>query len=130
MWGYVMRNAVLALLMFFAASSADATPTKKFYLENKDRSDTMMKERLKLYIDGMGEGISWANNLIKQLYGKKLYCQPENLALNADNYLDILDRQLKKEQKRIKSLGWKDKTVLALFLLDGLQETFPCEGQQ
>jgi hypothetical protein len=48
----------------------------------------------KTYLNGMGVGYSWANTMLNQRGLPLLYCQPGKLALGADNYADILQREI------------------------------------
>ncbi len=127
-----MRNAILALLVFFTASSANAAITIKDYLKYKNSPDLVltMKEVVALHIEGMAGGFNWANSEIEALYGKQLFCPPGKLPLTADNYIRILDEQLEKWQEFIKTEGRMDRPILSFFLLEGLRKTFPCKGQQ
>lgn len=58
-----------------------------------------------------------------------LYCQPDRLALNVDNY-----RHIALEEFVLREAGWlknelaKDNggALLLIALLDGLKRTFPC----
>lgn len=52
-------------------------------------------DEIKLFISGVGEGYSLANAELK--VNRKLsplYCEPDKVALNTDNYLQILDNYL------------------------------------
>jgi len=47
----------------------------------------------RLYIDGLGSGLSWANVAAK-MKGKPVYCPPGKVAITADQYIDILRRYI------------------------------------
>ena len=55
-----MRNAILALLAFFTASSANGAITIKDYLKYKNSPDLVltMKEVVALHIEGMAGGFN------------------------------------------------------------------------
>lgn len=76
---------------------------------------------LKVYINGVGEGYSWSNSLLKDRGDEVFYCPPHKIALNADNYISIID-------DKVASLGRSEAEDLpiALILYFGLIETFPC----
>jgi hypothetical protein len=81
------------------------------------------KESLKLYMYGVGVGISWAN---VQLKGpQKLYCDPQQLVINADNYLSILEKQILYE-KKLMPLKYKEFPI-EMYLIQGLVRVFPCK---
>ena len=86
-------------------------------------------ERLALttMIHSFGEAYSWANVRLLMQKQKRLYCPPETLSMNAENYVDILRVELRGNGKRLAQV--EDKLGLgdmaALNLLDGLIATFP-----
>lgn len=45
-----------------------------------------------LYIDGLGNGLSWANTASKMKHGKPVFCPPGKIAITAEQYIDILHR--------------------------------------
>jgi hypothetical protein len=81
----------------------------------------------KVYVYGLGEGFLFAN--IKATEKKTpLYCQPDKLALSMENYVDIVDRQIKERSNRM-TQAQLDEIPIAVLLFEGLQETFPCTGK-
>lgn len=89
----------------------------------KDYEQVKNSEMFKTYIQGVGIGISWANSALAARNQPLLYCQPSNLALGADNYLDILARQMKEAEMTKKTTL---DTPLESVLLEGLMRIFPC----
>jgi hypothetical protein len=84
---------------------------------------------LKLYISGMGEGILWAN---AEATRKKnpLYCDPDKLELVADNYIGMIDVQIRKiSQPGGATKAELDGIAVGVLLLNGLKETFPCKNK-
>ncbi len=81
----------------------------------------------KVYIYGLGEGFLLAN--IEATKKKApLYCHPDKLALSMANYVDIVDRQIKERSNRM-TQAQLDEIPIAVLLLEGLEETFPCTGR-
>lgn len=78
-------------------------------------------EIVKTYVAGLGSGYSWANVMLETRSGAQLhlYCPPNKLAINGENYLDILDNHIKRRSP-------SDDVPIELILLQGLMETFPC----
>jgi hypothetical protein len=73
-----------------------------------------------LYLDGVRSGLIAYNARIKSLGGQPAFCMPGNLAMTTEQTEDIM---LKSADKR----AAKGDTLIALLLLSGLQDTFPCE---
>jgi len=82
------------------------------------------RESLNIYINGVGTGFSWANAMLNEPGSPKLYCQPPNLSLGTNNYVAILESQI----IELKKAGiLKEDTPIELILLLGLKKTFPCK---
>ena len=50
----------------------------------------------KVYINGIGRGLFWANAEADDSFKKKLYCSPSKLALGVENYLQIIDDEIER----------------------------------
>jgi hypothetical protein len=77
-------------------------------------------EFIKTYFLGAGNAYGWASSL-PSTRKNPLFCPPKALILQEQNYLDILDAEL------IKNQPMKDDTYIDIYLLLGLQRTFPCK---
>jgi hypothetical protein len=108
----------LASLLLIAAP-AFSLPLKAYKVARK--ADSI--ESLQNYISGVGNGLLWANSALQVDNKEPLFCNPD-LALNEDNYLALLDRQIK-DGMPTKS-GWRDDDPIEIILLRALQRTFPC----
>jgi hypothetical protein len=75
------------------------------------------------YLDGVGNGYFMANGWQRGNNLPLLYCQPAHLALNAQNYLQMLDGYI---SKRAEDRRTRDMPVELLLLL-ALKQAFPCE---
>jgi hypothetical protein len=73
-----------------------------------------------VYLDGVKSGLMAYNARIKSLGGQPVFCMPGSLAMTTDQTEDIM---LKSADKR----AAKGDMLIALLLLWGLQDTFPCE---
>jgi hypothetical protein len=78
----------------------------------------------KLFIQGLGEGIGWANAAIARTGQKALYCQPAITTLDRDKFVALLDKQIK-ALTPVAPEAELDGYDVALLLL-GLKEAFPC----
>ena len=73
-----------------------------------------------VYLDGVRSGLIAYNARIKSLGGQPAFCMPGNLAMTTDQTEEIM---LKSADKR----AAKGDILIALLLMWGLQDTFPCE---
>jgi hypothetical protein len=112
----VLGSAALLLV----AIPAFAMPLKAYKVARKQ--DTI--ETLENYIDGVGNALLWANSVLQADSKEPLFCNPD-LALNEDNYLAMLDRQIKDGMPG--KVAWRDDDAIEVILLRALQRTFPCK---
>lgn len=73
-----------------------------------------------LYLDGVKGGLMAYNAWMKSHGGQPAFCMPENLAMTTDQTEHIMLRSADKRAA-------KGDMLVALLLLWGLQDTFPCE---
>lgn len=91
-----------------------------------DRYESVKDDNVfKLYINGVGEGYSWANVFLKREDRPPLYCPPETMPLTPDNYLYILSSFIKRDRRT----PLKPNFPLEMLLMKALQEAFPCKGE-
>jgi hypothetical protein len=73
-----------------------------------------------LYLDGVRSGLIAYNVWLKSRGGQPAFCMPGDLAMTTEETEDIM---LKSADKR----AAKGDMLIALLLLSGLRDTFPCE---
>jgi hypothetical protein len=73
-----------------------------------------------VYLDGVRSGLLAYNARIKSLGGQPAFCMPGNLAMTTEQTEEIM---LKSADKRAAA----GDMLIALLLLSGLRDTFPCE---
>ena len=117
-----MKSLLLSCcaLMALVASSAYSMPLKAYKVARK--ADSI--ESIENYIDGVGNGYLWANSALQADNKEPLFCSPD-LTLNEDNYLALLDRQIKDGMPT--KAAWRDEDPIEIILLRALQRTFPCK---
>jgi len=106
--------------LLLAAIPAFSLPLKAYKVARK--ADSI--ESIENYIDGVGNGFLWANSALQVDNKEPLFCTPD-LALNEDNYLALLDRQIKDGTPA--KTAWRDDDPIEIILLRALQRTFPCK---
>jgi hypothetical protein len=120
-FGGNMKTLAMATLIAGVITPAYAQETsyenaQSFITEYKDGSNIYAR----LYIRGVGEGLSWYNSLVDTEHmGKPAYCEPEHLALVDAQYVSMMRAFLTKYPNT--------KTMpVPLVLLYALKDTFPC----
>lgn len=114
-----MMIAVVSIFLAIYPPSASAELSVKEYQTRLAANDT--DKALQIYILGLGEGIGWANRGIGTHY-----CQPAQLVLKVENYIDIIDKQIKLVNLSKKEL---DEMPIGALLIAGLKRTFPCAAK-
>lgn len=77
---------------------------------------------LNIRIGGVAEGYDWANSFLVTGGRAELYCSPDNIAFNTDNYLQFLDEELNANRASYA----RTATPIEYILLRALQSKFPC----
>lgn len=114
----LLLSCVASVLL--AATPALGMPLKAYKAARK--ADSI--ESLQNYIDGVGNAFLWANSALQAENKEPLFCNPD-LPLNEENYLGLLDRQIR---DGVPTKGsWRDDDPIELILLRALQRTFPCK---
>jgi hypothetical protein len=115
---------LLPLLCFSSALllavPALSLPLKAYKAAQK--SDNL--ETVENYLDGVGNGFFWANATLHADNKEPLFCSPD-MALNQENYLTLLDREIKNGMSP--KTAWRDDDAIEVILLRALQRTFPCK---
>jgi hypothetical protein len=88
----------------------------------KDYEKLKRTQEFKLFIAGVAEGVSLSNMVLEKQGTKKIFCQPTNATMSADNILNILQKEIDENAKLFKS-----DTLLGLILIRGLVKTYPCK---
>jgi len=112
---YVFLFSVLFPCFVFAGPSLDQ------YRKNPD--DPL----LNMYLYGTAEGLSYANahNINKNM--TPIYCQPNKLALNGHNYIQIFKTYLETDEAKLIIRSAGSDVDISFLLMFALRNTFPCE---
>ncbi len=117
---WVIGLVVMAL--FICGLAAPFVPCAQGEIRLKKYEMVKNTESFKNYINGVGIGFFWANAYLDGKELPELYCQPENVALRADDYLGTLAAYIEKYRT-----AYKDDTPLEMLLLRALGERYPCK---
>jgi hypothetical protein len=118
--------ATVTLLVCFQIPLHAQFTVKDYKEMTKDENGKLL---MKTYLMGVGEGIMIANIQVGNIQvgsekKVKLYCPLDRLAINADNYVNILEAEIKLNS--ITQPAIVDTAPLSALLMAGLQRTFPC----
>jgi hypothetical protein len=116
---------VVAAFLALCCSPLQALDVKTYRESVQGGDDFQRAVAEMIYITGVGEGFTQANDRLSALGREKLYCAPGTQGLALANYRDILDRQIAGEAKRRTADELNQLNVEPL-LLQGLIAAFPC----
>jgi hypothetical protein len=85
------------------------------------------KDYAEMYMLGLVSSLTSANSILLARKSQPLYCPPQGLALNLENYMSIYDRMYEKNKDKIESLNSTIEIGVSDILLFGLMENFPCK---
>ena len=80
-----------------------------------------------LYMLGIVASFNTANSMLQLKQMPPLYCQPQTLVLNMENYMSIFDVKYERNKANIESSKETLNIGVSDVLLFGLIDTFPCE---
>jgi hypothetical protein len=106
-----------ACLLALAAAPVAASDVRLYSYRNPQNERFRIFNHL--YLDGVRAGLIAYNVRIKSRGGQPAFCMPEDLVMTTEQTEDIM---LKSADKRAAK-----GMLIALLLLAGLQDTFPCE---
>jgi hypothetical protein len=110
---------IIALILFALAWSANAAVIFKDYKAPKDQYQVTLN---KVYLDGLKDGLIASQAEMKFLGQRPEICLPNDLALTAEHAEEIVMREADKVTN-------PDSRLVAVLLLWGLEETFPCDNK-
>lgn len=124
-----MKKLLLTILFTLVLSGgASAVTNKDFLVYKNSEKNSQIKEDYRLLIHSylLGAAHSYlATNAVLYLKNEnELFCQPGDLSLNLDNYINFIQEQIDIEKK---DGSYKDEAPLSATLLKRLEKVFPCK---
>jgi hypothetical protein len=116
----LMIARIVIGLILFCITLSDANAASILLRTYKSATDKADKALLKVYLDGVKEGIVMFNVTLQTEGRQPLFCQPDNLALTVERAEEIMMRKAKK-------MANPDGVPVSIILIHGLQDTFPCD---
>ena len=112
-----MKSYRMLFLYFLAVITCDVKADVMLSQYDQVKNTAFFKP----YINGIGTGYFWANVDLDIRNTKKLFCTPQNLDFNADDYVAILNDQI--NYTKSKQGNWP----IGALLLEGLRRKYPCK---
>jgi hypothetical protein len=116
----VAMNMWILSACFLAVTAAPVAASDVRLDSYRNPKNETFRNFNQVYLDGVRSGLLAYNARIKSHGGQPAFCIPANLAITTEQTEDIM---LKSADKR----AAKGDMLIALLLLSGLQDTFPCE---
>ena len=113
----MLRGMVIAMMLVGLSSSANAMSV---IFKNYKAAKGDEKALMKLYLDGVREGLAMFDAELAVEGRQPLFCMPNDLALTVEQAEDIMMREAEKSTD-------PDHVPVSLLLVEGLKDTFPCQ---
>lgn len=120
------RLCGFTLLLSAMASSAPAfaLPTAKDILDDlASSSDEDVSNIIKVHINGIVDGLQWANTAVNNRGDQRLWCQPEKLSLSVEQTIVMLKQYVAENPRNADA-------PIGLALLYAMRYTFPCTDEK
>ena len=114
---YTFIALTFIILGFLAVDPAQSEISFENYNRIKD------SEFFKVYLGGLSDGYEWANAHLAKERLPRLFCAPDNLALNTINYSQILSNYLSKPDSTSR---FKPTDPIGPIVLMALRDALPC----
>jgi hypothetical protein len=79
---------LIAALLFVMSMGAGALSVSEY---NNARNDEQSWARVNVYLDGVGEGLSFASAVLIYQGKEPLYCPPDKIVLEPEDYTKAID---------------------------------------
>ena len=123
-----MRHLFLSLLsgaVVTLSLEAAALVITTYEKRRSESASSQARALLEIYLLGVGEGFKWANAALPKQKQSMLFCAPERIGLNADNYVQVIDEALALNREAY----IKMELPVEAILLYGLQQKLPCSAK-
>ena len=114
------------VLTFLLVVIMSSTVVAEMSVEKYDISKKEEAAILDSYISGLAMAFKLANITNENMGNSKFYCPPSGLAFNAENYIGIIDDEIRLSKSNKSSYK---NTPVSHFLFQGLSRSFPCKAE-
>ncbi|ASS53681.1 hypothetical protein [Rhizobium leguminosarum] len=113
-----MKPLIIALILFLNGTTVFAGSTLGEFVDDAPKNEQYLD-----WIYFSGQAMMFSSITAERKTGTPIYCPPPKLSITPDQYLLILSKSVGDLKARD-----RDVSTFGLFLLEGLQKTFPCGG--
>jgi hypothetical protein len=114
---------VKSLIITVAAIGISAAFSVSAMTLDAYKKEKMAKSQvLSFYLGAVGEGMSWSNTQLRSEGRDPLYCEPTRLAMNGENYIQIIDDFVAELPPPV----LPNNTPVEMLLVKALVKDFPC----
>ena len=121
-----LKNILAITVLSVASYSALAERTVAEYEKAMSSKGSTAAIVMRIYLNGLGEGMAWHGASAEMQGREPMYCIPETLALNRDNYVQILERRIKDQREKSPDYNI-DTKYIGSELFVGMWISFPCK---
>ena len=111
--------AALILIYPALSSAMDIALYRKLRAESAQSAGG---STLRLYFSGLQDGLEYSNAYLRKAGNAQLFCAPETIVLNVENYLQFADEALAARREG----PLKESYPIALILVQTLRSKMPC----
>ena len=120
-----MRSLILAGCLSVLGIHLHAEMSLKEYRTATSSTDANAKAASKVYVQTLGEGLTWANNEARDQFKQQLFCPPKGMQVN---FIDLLEGKIAQLAKSDPTSSWETSYV-GWVLLWSLEDTFSCDAR-
>jgi hypothetical protein len=115
-----MKSLMTIFLLTISIVAAGADPSTLSIAEYKERKNNKQTwPATRIYLNGVGTGLSLSAAFLLQQKRPPLFCQPEGVVLKPENYIALIDALMAKNKL-------PDVPVESVLLM-ALMTAFPCD---
>jgi hypothetical protein len=116
-------RSIIGSLLLSASALACAMDIPTYEKQRKESATSQTYMRLRIYLLGLGEGFRLANLVLSQRSDPLLFCAPEQPAMTADVYKQVIEASL----SQARDMLVRQERSIESILLEGLQDRHPCD---
>jgi hypothetical protein len=120
-----MRSLILAGCLSVLSIHLHAEMSLKEYRTSRSSTDANAKAASKVYVQALGEGLTWANNEARDQFKLQLFCPPKGVQVD---FVDLLEGKIAQLAKSDPTSSWETYYVGST-LLWSLEDTFSCDAR-
>jgi hypothetical protein len=123
-------TVILGLMLLMGNSIVQAEPFMNLYFKAMNNKNSEEYRVIKYYLEVMGRGMHWTNKVLENKDEKKLYCPPNDVTYDAENYMFFINEFLDNNPSVKKTAeGYPIGLIQILSLIKALPCNDPIPGK-